>query len=69
MRMLRFDWSVYLVKNLADWCLKCGSIRTLSVEMTTAEHYMHLKKFFELLPWQCCSFGELKFVLGTHTFV
>ena len=40
-----------------------------TVEMTTAEHYMYLTKFCELLACQCYSSGELKFMLGTYTFV
>ena len=40
-----------------------------AVEMITAEHYMYLTKFCELLSFQCYSSGELKFMLGTYTFV
>ena len=38
-----------------------------AVEMMTAEH--DLTKFFEFLACQCYSFGELKFILATCTFI
>ena len=40
-----------------------------ALELTTAEHYIYLTKFRELLACQYNSSGELKFMLGTYTFI
>ena len=67
MGMLRFDWLDCVVKLgtpvSAVWFDSHG------VEMTKAEHYMYLMKLCKLLECQYYSSGELKFKLGTYTFV
>ena len=64
----QYPWSIYgqFARFKLGRLMSAVLFDSNAAEMTTAKH--KLMKLFELLAWQCYSFGELKFMLGTHTF-
>ena len=58
MRMSRFDWPDYVVKNSVD--LSAVWFDSNAVEMTTAKHCMYLTTFCELLAYQCMSYTVME---------